>query len=704
MSRNELCACGSGKRFKHCHGRTQSAAPPGALHVEALAAHRAGELRRAEALYRRALDQNPADVDSRHMLGVALFERMRHREALDHLWEAAERTAWSDATFRHNLGLDLAKLMSLQANARQEAVVAAYLARERLRKASPPIFATVSVVLPVYNAARSVRHAIASVVAQTYADIELVVVDDGSTDDTAAAASDAISGLAFAAQVVRRDHRGAARAANTGAELARGRHLAFLGANDRFAPQRIARMVEEIARETPLWGFSRAIAASGEDGIDHGTAPDDSAPRHALLGDEPSSFTLLHRDIALAAGNLFIERDLFRAVGGFRDGVPFRGWDFCVRASQAVEPVALDETLYFLRMSETLRGVGASVASERMARDLVLSALTSDGAITNELCPQFTGNRELLLRAELRAGRGELIPVPVLKSLAAAWRTQPAQPEAANRKSVSVSPAGKIALVVLGPYRSGTSALARALNLCGAALPDQLMPARLGINPTGFWESEAINDFDARLLRHLGGDWNRVDFALPDRGSVVDEFLQDAREVLAEAYGDAAFILIKDPRICVLAPLWQRALVNSGYRPAYVVPVRNPLEVARSLQARGDMAVPDGLALWLAYMQRIEWFVDAAGIDVVHVRYAELLDDWRQVVSRIAKRLDVPLAIGDRAAEVDRFIAADMRNQQAIDDELDTYLAAHVAAPLAEAVRTLYRRALARCEKDAMAA
>ncbi|MGA8031666.1 MAG: hypothetical protein WCB48_04675, partial [Casimicrobiaceae bacterium] len=257
--------------------------------------------------------------------------------------------------------------------------------------------------------------------------------------------------------------------------------------------------------------------------------------------------------------------------------------------------------------------------------------------------------------------------------------------------------AGKTALVVLGVYRSGTSAIARALNLCGAALPERVMAARLGINPKGFWETEAVNDLDARLLHHLGADWNRVEFALPQEGPLVDEFLVNSRELLATEYGDAPLILIKDPRICVLAPVWDRAMKASGYRPAYVVPVRNPLEVARSLESQGDMPVADGLALWLAYMQRVETFVGTTDARVVHVRYAELLADWRAVVNRIAQHLDVPLAIDRRADEVDRFLEAGMHNHQASDADLE----AHLAGERGEAIRALYRRLLERCERDA---
>ncbi len=692
MGRNELCHCGSGKRFKHCHGRIESAAPS-ATHVAALAAHRSGALRRAEALYRRAIQDTPTDVDSLHMLGVVLFERTRYREALDHLWEAAERTGWTDAIFRQNLGLVLAKLLSPQANARQEAVVAEYLERARALKASPAVAARVSVVLPVFNGARFVARAIASVAAQSYSDVDLVIVDDGSIDETAAVVAGCISGLAFPAKLVRCEHRGAAQAANAGAERAEGRYLAFLNADDWFAPERIERMVAEIARATPLWGFSQ-VTYAGADAETCGAEPSRNVapPRRPFHGSEPASFTLLNHDLIGSSGNLFVDRNLFHELRGYRDLPQYRGWDFCVRAAQAVEPVAVDQPLYFHGGQDRSRS--PTPAIDRRAADLVANALTGNVAVANTFCPQFAGNRDLLLRSELRAGRGDRLPVPMLRSLAAAWRARAIEP-VPHRHAASAPGHMGTALFVLGVYRSGTSAFARALNLCGAFLPERVIAARLRVNPKGFWEAEAVTDLDVRLLHQLGGDWNRVDFELPHEGPLVDEFLENAREVLAAEYGDAPFILLKDPRICVLAPLWHRAVKKSGYRPVYVVPVRNPLEVARSLEAQGDMPLADGLALWLACMRGVEQFVDASDAAVVHVRYTQLLGDWRSVVRLIARRLDVPLAIERREDEVDRFLESGMHNHRASDAELE----ATIEGAQGEAIRALYRRLLDRCDR-----
>jgi hypothetical protein len=657
MSRNELCSCGSGKRYKHCHGMIAFAGPS-SQHLQAVAAHQAGALRRAEALYREAIDADPSDVESLHMLGMVLFERRRYREALTLMWEAAERTGWRDDVLRQNFGLLLAKLLTPEANARQEALVEAYHAHMREIAASPAVRETVSVVLPVRGPFADVERAIASVRGQTYADIELLVIEEGAN---------------------------VAQAANLGARRARGRHVAFLSADDWFEPERIEAMVAAVARATPSWGFSRVRHAGDDDAASPMQARD-------FLAHEPASFTLLARNVIERTGNLFVDRDFFVESGGFREDAQDAGWDFCVRAAKRVEPVVVATPLYVHGGRAPAHGPASnpfSGASDRRAPDLLAAALQGDAAATNPFCPQFPANTVVLLRSELRAGRGDRLPLDMLRHVAADFRAR--TQEAAVARARPAHTTARVALVVLGMYRSGTSALARTLNLCGAALPERMIAARLGINRKGFWEAEAVTDLDARMLEHLGGDWDRVGFALPAGGSLVDEFVLNAREVIDNEYAGQPLILDKDPRICVLAPLWHRALQQSGYRPAYVVVARHPLEVAGSLQTQGDMPLARGLALWLDYMTRVETFVESVPAAAMHVRYADLLADWRGVVRRIAQRLDVALDAHAHGQDIDAFLESGMRTHHARDADPGA-----AAGAQADAIRALWERMLAR--------
>src|SRR4028119_2135680 len=90
----------------------------------------------------------------------------------------------------------------------------------------------VSVVIPCYNQARFLGEAVGSVLSQTHAEFEVIVVDDGSTDDTAGVAS------SYAAEdarvrLIRQENRGLAGARNRGLAESRGEYGAFVGAADR---------------------------------------------------------------------------------------------------------------------------------------------------------------------------------------------------------------------------------------------------------------------------------------------------------------------------------------------------------------------------------------------------------------------------------------------------------------------------------------
>jgi glycosyltransferase involved in cell wall biosynthesis len=97
----------------------------------------------------------------------------------------------------------------------------------------------VSVIIPTYNRAAMVKEAIASVLAQSYADRELIVVDDGSTDATEAALADFLPQLTY----VRQEHQGVSAARNRGAAMARGEYLAFLDSDDLWLADKLKRQM-----------------------------------------------------------------------------------------------------------------------------------------------------------------------------------------------------------------------------------------------------------------------------------------------------------------------------------------------------------------------------------------------------------------------------------------------------------------------------
>jgi glycosyltransferase involved in cell wall biosynthesis len=108
----------------------------------------------------------------------------------------------------------------------------------------PPIHRPlISVVIPVYNRERYIVEAIESVRAQDYAPVEIIVVDDGSTDGTAAA----VRGMGTDIRYLYQDNRGVAGARNAGVSAATGPFLAFLDSDDLWMPAKLTRQMAVFA-------------------------------------------------------------------------------------------------------------------------------------------------------------------------------------------------------------------------------------------------------------------------------------------------------------------------------------------------------------------------------------------------------------------------------------------------------------------------
>jgi glycosyltransferase involved in cell wall biosynthesis len=102
----------------------------------------------------------------------------------------------------------------------------------------------VTVILPTYQRRELVKRAVASVLAQTYRDFELIVIDDGSTDGTREALSPVADQLTYRWQ----PNQGVAAARNAGLRLGRGEIIAFLDSDDRWLPDHLAVVTEMLAR------------------------------------------------------------------------------------------------------------------------------------------------------------------------------------------------------------------------------------------------------------------------------------------------------------------------------------------------------------------------------------------------------------------------------------------------------------------------
>jgi len=113
----------------------------------------------------------------------------------------------------------------------------------------------VSTIIPVYNRAPMLREAVASVLAQTYRPIEIIIVDDGSTDDTARVADDLAAANAEEIRVIHQSNTGPGLAREAGRLAARGEFIQYLDSDDLLLPEKFARQVAGL-RVRPECGIA----------------------------------------------------------------------------------------------------------------------------------------------------------------------------------------------------------------------------------------------------------------------------------------------------------------------------------------------------------------------------------------------------------------------------------------------------------------
>jgi hypothetical protein len=158
-------------------------------------------------------------------------------------------------------------------------------------------------------------------------------------------------------------------------------------------------------------------------------------------------------------------------------------------------------------------------------------------------------------------------------------------------------------ICVTGMHRSGTSMVARLLNLCGVDLgaTTDLLPPNVH-NPEGFWEHRDFLLANDRIISAAGGTWDSPPPERPagwEQSKALARCRQDAGRLVGrfcnrEPWG------WKDPRSCLTLPLWQSVIPGLKV----VICVRNPLAVAGSMWVRDGKSYAESLDLWLTYNQR----------------------------------------------------------------------------------------------------
>jgi len=220
----------------------------------------------------------------------------------------------------------------------------------------------VTVVIPTYNRYSFIREAIESVIAQTYSNWELIIVDDGSTDDTATYIKSIPDKRIHLLEL---QHCGnIAMLRNIGAKSASGQWITFLDSDDMWVPEKLETQLRLLQKEKKSWGYGgfELMNEAGET----------IANKHGTY--HPFSGKIIHQLITCEAsvniGSLIIERRLFNETGGFDINKKLfcrEDYDFALRLALYTEVSVVPGLLVRIREHKSRTTITLNDGPERSA-------------------------------------------------------------------------------------------------------------------------------------------------------------------------------------------------------------------------------------------------------------------------------------------------------------------------------------------------
>ncbi len=208
-----------------------------------------------------------------------------------------------------------------------------------------------TVVCVCYNQGRFVREALLSVTGQTYPNIELIVVDDGSTDDSVSRIEAFRKEFPNVSFIPLPANRGVCGAFNEGFRQSKGAFIIDLAADDVLLPGRVARQVAAFRQLDPSWGVVFTDAglideASRPLGNFYPREPDGSLQKPVPSGDV---YQHVLNGYFICTPTMMSRRAVYEALGGYDESLSYEDFDFWVRSARTYKYAYLDEVLTLKR-------------------------------------------------------------------------------------------------------------------------------------------------------------------------------------------------------------------------------------------------------------------------------------------------------------------------------------------------------------------
>jgi glycosyltransferase involved in cell wall biosynthesis len=359
VGRNRPCPCGSGKRYKECHGLVHSA-PQGltqaasretstqGLLQEASRALDAGDVDAAETLARLVLAANREQSDALCVLGQCECRRGRPEEAVRLLLAAAHLIEGSAVSKdkQYEVWTELNFALKLAVYSADRAFAAATRAEHarwlgslpRLQRDAAPL---VSIVILAGDDSSRLRSTLASVYAQTYRQLEIVIVDACADPASSQRIAGLLVGCPLPHELVAHPPAEESILLNAGVGASSGQFVNAISPNDEFDAERVRTFVEQVANRDGAWGFGDVefVANNPLDAKGQARVQSWRELIDGVLDLDTVGYAFIQPDcVAVTTANVFFSRDLFDRLGGFRKLPHTYLWDFCLRALWLEEP------------------------------------------------------------------------------------------------------------------------------------------------------------------------------------------------------------------------------------------------------------------------------------------------------------------------------------------------------------------------------
>lgn len=210
----------------------------------------------------------------------------------------------------------------------------------------------VSVIVPSYNHEKYIIEALSSVANQSYRNIEIIFLDDGSSDKTFEVGSTYLSSIA-GSKAIKHSNIGAARTINKGISLCTGKYINILNSDDYFDLDRIHSCVEVAEAHSLDFVFSGVQFVDADSNVAHDDEYVSFLKSIQIIDNKEFStvgFAFLKNQLSISTGNMFLSKRLVDLVGPFNDYLYVHDWDYALRALYYAEPFFLKKKLYNYRI------------------------------------------------------------------------------------------------------------------------------------------------------------------------------------------------------------------------------------------------------------------------------------------------------------------------------------------------------------------